>query len=145
MHITKQELERCAALAREADHLRERIIRLHAAAEGTGMRVDGVPGGSGIGDPVGDAVANLDKLQGRWTRAIDRYLALMLRADEAIAALESPDVRTVLRLRFIDGLTWDEISMQAHFAPSHCRRLCNRGLRLLSEPEEERWAKVEQL
>lgn len=77
MSITKRELERCAALAREADNLRERMIRLRAAAEGAGMRLDGVPSG-GVGDPVGEAVANLDKLRVRWMCAIDQYLALMI-------------------------------------------------------------------
>ena len=139
MRITKRELERCAALAREADNLRERIIRLRAAAEGAGMRLDGMPAG-GIGDPVGEAVANLDKLRARWMRTIDQYLALMLRADEAIAALDSPEVRTVLRLRYIDGLPWEEVSVKVNYASSHCRRLCNRGLRELDLGEEDRSA-----
>ena len=136
MNITKRELERCAALAREADNLRERMIRLRAAAEGAGMRLDGMPGG-GIGDPVGEAVANLDKMRMRWMRTIDQYLALMLRADEAIAGLGSPEVRTVLRLRYIDGLPWEEVSVKVNYASSHCRRLCNKGVREL-EGEEER-------
>lgn|GEM_PF-792250 len=140
MSITKTELERCATLAREADNLRERMIRLRAAAEGAGMRLDGMPAG-GVGDPVGEAVANLDKLRTRWMRTIDQYLALMLRADEAIAELESPEVRTVLRLRYIDGLPWEEVSVKVNYASSHCRRLCNRGLRELTEglgSDEER-------
>ena len=136
MSITKIELERCAALAREADNLRERMIRLRAAAEGAGMRLDGMPA-AGIGDPVGEAVANLDKLRARWMRTIDQYLALMLRADEAIAELEAPEVRTVLRLRYIDGLPWEEVSVKVNYASSHCRRLCNRGLRELAEGLEK--------
>ncbi|MCL2545033.1 MAG: DUF1492 domain-containing protein [Clostridia bacterium] len=137
MNITKRELERCAALAREADNLRERMIRLRAAAEGAGMRLDGMPGG-GIGDPVGEAVANLDKLRARWMRTIDQYLALMLRADEAIAGLQSPEVRTVLRLRYIDGLPWEEVSVKVNYASSHCRRLGNKGVRELGEEAEGR-------
>ena len=137
MNITKQELERCAALAREADHLRERIIRLRSAAEGAGMRLDGLPS-CGIGDPVGEAVANLDKMRARWMRTIDQYLALMLRADEAIAGLENPEIRTVLRLRYIDDLPWEEVSVKVNYASSHCRRLCNKGLRELEGAPKEK-------
>jgi len=107
------------------------MIRLRTAAEGAGMQLDGYQGPKAGDDPVGEAVGNLDKLHGRWMRAIDQYLALMLRVDEAIAELESPEIRTVLRLRFIDGLPWEEVGVKMHYATSHCRRLCNRGLQEL--------------
>lgn len=139
MSITKIELERCAALAREADSLRERMIRLRAAAEGAGMRLDGMPA-SGVGDPVGEAVANMDKLLAQWLRNINEFLALVKRVDDAIARLESPEIRTVMRLRYIDGMPWDEVSEKVNYASSHCRRLCSRGLREVLEAKGEETA-----
>ena len=130
MELTLRDFERCATLAREADSIRERIIRLRTAAEGGGMGRDYASVG-GYGDPVGEAVVNLDKLRARWTRTINQYLALMLRIDEAVAGLGCPEVRTVLRLRYIDGLPWKEVSVKANYASSHCRRLCSQGLREL--------------
>lgn len=135
MELTKRDLERCAALAQEADNLRDRMIRLKSAAEESGMRLEALPGSGRRdgqhGDPVGEAVANMDKLRVRWMHVIDQYLALMLRADEAIAGLDAPEVRTVMRLRYIDGLPWEEVSVKANYATSHCRRLCNAGLKAL--------------
>ena len=114
MSVTRRELERCAALAQEADHLRERMIRLRADAE-----------------EAGEAARSLEQLTARWWLVIDAYLALMGRIDQAIAGLECPAVRTVMRLRYLEGLAWEEVGYRAHYASSHCRRLCCQGLQQL--------------
>ena len=126
--ITYDDLKRCAALAREADDLRERIMRLRSMVEGcTGMQIGSVRG-NGQADPVGEAVASLDKLRVHWLKKMDEYLAVMLRVDAAIESLESDAQRSVIRARFVDGLIWDAVGERLGRSEKQCRRICKAGL-----------------
>jgi len=130
MDISLRDFEQCADLAKEADNVQERIIRLQATAEGAGLQ-KGFKPPTKSDDPVGESVANLDKLQRLWQGILNRYLVLLGHVDAAITALDDPSVREVLRLRYIDGLPWDEVGEKVNYASSHCRRLCNKGLKEL--------------
>ncbi len=112
MPITYQELRRCAALAREADRLREQIIRMRAKLEGVSPSPMGTPRGGGVKDVIGRAIAVLDATERKWLRVIEEYTAMMLRVEAAIAGVDNPDHRTVLRMRYLDGERWGEIARQ---------------------------------
>ena len=58
MRITHEDLRNCAALAKEADGLREQIVRARAKSEGVGAQLGKLQSGSRVNDPVGAAVAN---------------------------------------------------------------------------------------
>lgn len=125
--VTQRELEDCAALAREADLLREQMLRLRArmvsgtAGQGGEVRVPST-------DPLGEAMARFTELEGRWMGVIARYTALALRADALIAEAADPYSRTVLRLRYLEGLPWEEVAERSGFVSRHCRRLANAAL-----------------
>jgi DNA-directed RNA polymerase specialized sigma24 family protein len=131
-HLTEEDLRLCAALGREAENLRESLQRLRAMAEDMRPHADGMPRGGGPGDPVGQAVADLDALRARWQKTIAAYTRHVRLVEAAIQALPDPDVRSVLRLRFLDGLTWDQIAERTHFVDRWCRELSRRGVRRLT-------------
>jgi hypothetical protein len=135
--ITYGDLTLCAALAREAADLRERLTCLRSMAERTTARLSPTPGRQGPGDPVGEAVAHLAVLEEAWQRKIEAYAGHVLRVSECIDTLEDPDQRTVLRLRFIDGLVWEEIGERMHFGARWCRVLCQRGVQALGIAPDE--------
>ena len=130
MNITLDDLRACEAKAREADRLREQIVRLLAKAYGTGARMGGIPG-VGINDPVGVAAVMVDELRVNWQKTIDEYLTLVMRVEKAILKVVHPDQRSVLRLRYIDGLAWKEVGEQVHYSITQCKRLHGQGLKNL--------------
>ena len=130
MSTTYEDLKSCAALARKADDLRERYLRLRSAIEGTSARLDTVRGSMQT-DPVGSAVAKLDAIRRQWEGRINEYLEVMLRVDAAIEALRDENQQKVLRLRYVDGLAWAEIAERMYYSPTHCRRLRQEGLQKL--------------
>jgi len=131
MTITYDDLKQCAFMAREADRLREQMLRVRAKVEGGGLRVVVKVTGKGDADPVGTAVSDLDELRVRWQGVIDRYLSLANHIDEVISGVDSPAQRVILRLRYVDGKRWGYICKQTNYSYSWARELRNRGLKAI--------------
>ena len=99
MPITYEDLKRCATLAREADRLREQIIRLQAKAERTSACAESMGGrGGAVVDPVGAAVANLTELHEKWMRAIKEFSEPVSKVDEATMIYEKEGKKVVMTL-----------------------------------------------
>lgn len=126
MPITRDELRDCASLAREVDRLKEQILRLRARIEGGSLQLVKTTG-KGDADPVGTAVSKIDELCERLGGELSRYLELSNRVDAEISGVDSVVQRVILRLRYVDGLRWRDVSEKAHFSVRWCRELCARG------------------
>jgi len=133
-------LERCGALAKEADTIRERIIRLRSASTGTHQALSGMPRAQGKRDVVGNTVAQVEELIARWERTIALYLEMMGEADEAISSLPTMSMRVVLRYRYLDGMEWPDVADKACYSESHCRRLATAGIAELERRERDQTA-----
>ncbi len=139
--LTLNDLELCAAHAREVAGLRRRIEDMRAlSASAATVRLSPSPRGSQTADPVARAVAHIDELERDWLAKIEHYTELVQRVERALEALPDPDLRTLLRLRYIDGLIWDEIAPRVGYVDRWCRTLCAKGLRMLGIEERARHA-----
>ena len=78
-----------------------------AGAPGAG-RIDGMPRGSSTGDPVANRVEQLVTLQERYAAEVERLAGVQTAIEEMIEGLE-PIERTVLRHRYIEGLSWEAV------------------------------------
>lgn len=130
MGITYADLTKCAELARKADDLRERYLRLRSAIEGIGVRLD-VVRGSMQPDPVGSAAVKLDAIRTQWEERIGAYLEVMLRVDDAIETLQDENQQKVLRARYVEGLHWDDVCKKVHYSLTQCKRFRIAGLKAL--------------
>lgn len=108
-------------LEREIDELRlDRMIPGSPAQ-------DGMPHGSGGGDLSG-YVARLDELD-RKLRA-QMYKKIQLRAEitEKIDAMSDETESLLLRLRYIHGLKWEEVSVKMDYSWKQIHRLHSKAL-----------------
>ena len=64
----------------------------------------------------------------RLNRARDEALKILDDIEDMIESLEDFDQKTVLRLKYIDGLTWDEVALQANWSERSVRRIHGRAL-----------------
>lgn len=75
-------------------------------------------------------------------KTIDRYLCAL---DQSVQALEedlarrlaiieglSDPARELLRLRYLDGLTWDQVAERSGFSARHVQRLCDAAIDVAS-------------
>lgn len=71
--------------------------------------MDGMPRGSSPGDPTGNTATQhltLVELYETQLRILD---ATQLRVERLIGQLDDPRERALLRYRYIDGMTWEEV------------------------------------
>lgn len=91
--------------------------KLDAARE-TGIkspRLDGMPR-SGGGNGLDDQLARIDALERRLHKERERALAIAEIIQDMIESLEDINQRNVLRMRYLDGLTWVKIGMELNYA-----------------------------
>ena len=129
MPITYDDLRYCASLAREAQNIRDSLERIHSLAEYGGIKSEVISGfGTPLDDRPGEGAAALADMERKAGERIAAYIGHVACVESAISEVAHPDHRAILRLRYVDGLTWEQISERTHFNERWCRRLHDRGL-----------------
>ena len=121
--ITRKDLDICASLVREAQDIKERMQRLRSLAESTTAPFRDMPGGAVLSDKTGNGAIALADLEADARRRIQSYFEHAGEVDKAIGELADPNQRIILRLRYVDGLTWREVSEKANYEERQCRRI----------------------
>ena len=76
----------------------------------------GMPGGGG-GDTMTDGIARLIELEGEINDRIDALIALRREIEGCIRTVDSSAQRRVLRLRYIEGMSWKRICVEMAASP----------------------------
>lgn len=132
--LTYEDLRICHSLVREARDLQERIDRLRSLAEWCASQASpgGGRGGNLPGDRVANMTANLIDMEAEGQRRIEAYMSHAQAVDAAISEGVTDSMqRTILRLRYLDGLSWEEVSEKTHYHVRWCKELHSRGLKNL--------------
>ena len=112
--MTKERLRNYRTLTLEVQTLTDSIERTTARLEGLSSPViTGLPGGGHAADHMGEL---LDRLETLRIMYCDKLLALTIEQraiEEAIDSLE-PRQRTLCRLRYIRGMSWEKICCEIH-------------------------------
>lgn len=130
--ITHEELKNCAALAREARNLEEYLSELRSLAEIGGIKSEMTNGlGAPLTDGTGEGGARLADIMDAMRDKARKYIEHVGYLEEAISEIDSPTHRDILRLRYVRGMTWEEISDKTHYTDRWCRKLEEVALRML--------------
>ena len=131
----KKRLSAYRAVKAEMRQLVEEYERLKTLATAPGaQKMDGMPRGSGVGDPVGQKVEQLLALQERYATQLERLTAAQVHIEEMIEALE-PTERTLLRHRYIEGLSWEGVCVAMSYSWRQTHNIHARALDKLVEME----------
>lgn len=137
LSITHNDLKICHSLVREAIDVHERMERLRAMAERCTTQPAGFGGyGSGVNDRVGNTAAMLADMQRKADECVAAYMGHAECVALAIDSIEDSTQRTVLRMRYLDGLSWEDISEKTHYSERWLRKLHGRGLSSLLAKED---------
>lgn len=95
---------------KEIIQLREEMETLRSKLTAPGIaKYSGAPGGQGgPGDPIGNGVAALDALCGRYQMKLKELCDQQQKIEDAIDSLEK-ELRTIMRYRYICGYKWETI------------------------------------
>ena len=129
------QLRACLNALETVKLLEERMTVLESRLTRATAILSGMPGGGRRQDTIGEGVAAMEKLRGRWAEAAADWAQRSTAVEEALAALPA-DLRAVMRLRYIDGMTWAALSERLDRSERWCYVLHNRALaHMKQEPE----------
>ena len=69
-----------------------------------------------------DYAKQVNRLRMKLKHRIDELMATVEEAQEYIAGIPDPDVRLILQLRFVNGLTWEQIEEETGMSEATCKR-----------------------
>ena len=119
--------ERCA---RDLDALRDVGIR--------SPRLDGMPRSTGAAGGLEGQVALIDAAERRLNRERDRALSLLDQIEDMIEGLEDYRQKTLIRLRYIDGRSWEQIAIEMHWSERTVYNIHGKALEALRRRESEK-------
>lgn len=123
----KAYLSQYGSLDRQIDRLLEEKTQWQARATAvTPLYAVGSKGHGG--DRVQGAIEKIMTLEEEINRAIDHLIDLRTEIETRIQTVEEDRLREVLRYRYIDGLTIEEIAARMHYDVRHIARLHNAAL-----------------
>ena len=134
--MTKERLRGCVTLRREAEQLKERLDEIEAIMHAPrNQRLTGMPSGGGDGGSAAEAmVIQHLALMDRYRAKLAALAAEQLAVEQAIDTLEQRE-RVLMRYRYIQGLTWEEICVAMHYSWRQVHRIHASALQQLAEKE----------
>ena len=128
--MDKKSLEYCRDLALEIADLDRRIDQLRAKAISRKWP-DGLPHSNFAADRLSGIVSKIADLEAvRGPKAVE--LMELRRAIEAAMSRLEPTERRLIRLRYFDGLPWEEVAEAMSYCERHVRRIAESGLAKMS-------------
>lgn len=134
--MTKEKLKTYIDIKKERDHLVQKIDRLEWEMYGPrSQRLDGMPrGGSGENYLLEERMDDKAELLALYKEKEAELDAALLIIENAIEMLE-PRERQLVRLRYIDGLTWEQVAVEMNYSWRQVHRIHGDALAKLKEEE----------
>jgi prefoldin subunit 5 len=108
--MTKQELSQLYYLNREIEELKHRIAELEWAATSTNSTITGMPHVSGATDKIGKYAAEIADLKELLELNLKKCFYELNRLNRYIESVEDAQMRLILSLRYVNGLSWQQIA-----------------------------------
>lgn len=127
----KEFLSRYRWLNEKIDSEIEQAQRIRELASAASSSCGG--GSGGTSDKVGNSVAKLLDLENEISSDIDRLVDLRHEIETAIASVEDEKLQTLLRLRYISCLTWEQIAVKMSYSYMQVCRIHGSALAAVSK------------
>lgn len=119
----KKQLHSYRDLKAEAEQIALEIQKIEAfMTSPRGAGSDGMPRGSSSGDPLLGVVSQHLVLKERYKNQVDKLAAAQSRIEDMIECLE-PMERRLMRHRYIEGLSWEDVCVAIGYSWRQTHRL----------------------
>ncbi len=127
--ILYEDLKNCAAIAREKQHLSDMIESLNSEIERcTAAWKQVVVQSASPEDRMGDDIIKLIELKELWGGKVAAFSDHVLTIEESIEGIPDPLQRQVLRMRYVEGKTFSDISDETHYTVDWLKKVQRKGL-----------------
>lgn len=113
----------------------EQVRSLNDLATKCTSTITGMPGNPNRGkDSIGDIIAKIVDLQEEINKDIDALVDLKAEIYSVVQSIENVECRTLLELRYLSFMRWEEIAVQLNYGMENVYRLHRKALNLVSIP-----------
>lgn len=136
--MTKERLRQYQQLKREKDMLEEKLVELESTmASPRIQKLDGMPQGQPQGGSLMDMLVEQHlTLKNMYASKLRELNDTLMDIETAIESLTDPTERNLMRLRYIDGLKWEELTIAIGYSWQQTHRIHARALERLRNSEE---------
>jgi hypothetical protein len=108
--MTKKELSQLYYLNREIEEQQRRLEELEALATSCTHHITGMPRSKGIMDRLAGYIAEIADLKSLLDLNIRKCFYELNRINRFINSVEDSQMRMILALRYVNGLSWDQVA-----------------------------------
>ena len=108
--MTKKELSQLYWLNREIEEQQRRLLELESLATSCTSRITGMPNSRQLIDKLGAYAAEIADLRGLIDLNIKKCFYELNRLNRYINSIEDSQLRTILALRYVNGLSWNQVA-----------------------------------
>lgn len=94
-----------------------------------------VQGGQFPGDKIANIVGKIVDLERQINAEIDSFIDLKKEIHDAIEAVKNPNERLVLRCRYIEFLTWEQVAERMNYSIKQVHRIHSEALKNVVVPK----------
>lgn len=124
----KEHLQKYRTAEREEKRLELEIQRWRSRAEKMTTGHSLASGGTGDGRSLEHTVERIDELTGQLVRQREELVSLRRSIGAAIDGVPDARLRELLRLRYIEGMTWEQVSVSMNYSYMQVCRLHGKAL-----------------
>ena len=110
--MTKKELSQLYWLNREIAEEKRKLEELQAAASGCTQSITGLPHVGSAGDKISDLAILIAEQRDLIDLKIKQSVIEYNRLNRYIASVEDAQMRMILSLRYVNGLSWQQVAFQ---------------------------------
>ena len=132
--MTKERLRHYRDIKRETAQIRSTLQELEASMTSPrAQALDGMPrSGSQAYDHLADVVAKHQDLVDQYCAKLDELAAEQMQIEQAIESLQ-PRERELIRYRYIEGLSWEEICVRMSYSWRQTHRIHANALQQIKD------------
>ncbi len=108
--MTKKELSQLYYLNREIEYLQRRVQELECLATSSTQKITGMPFGGGVSDMVGRYATEIANLKALLDLNLKKCFYELNKLNNYIESVEDAQVRMILSLRYVNGLSWEQVA-----------------------------------
>ena len=109
----KKYLESYRYLVIDIRNIKDEIEEIKQSMTGSSKPLSGMPrSGSGRQRDMSDYYVRLEALEGKLRKQLKRKVEKQMIITDAIEAMPTDKLRTLMRLRYLHGCTWEEVAEQ---------------------------------
>ena len=123
--MTKAQLRAYRDLKLERDRLEAMVAALEYGTGG--LRMDGMPRSGKVSDPTGQQAIDHAMVRDLYAQKVTELTQALIEIENVIEHLE-PLERTIIRLYYVEGLTWEEVCVAISYSWRQVHRIHAKAL-----------------